>query len=1143
MNPNMTKTIHKLFIIALMCCPISSLANSVKTISVVKDNVSITDDWDYTITSSKPFDDNGIVDIVNTEHAAVILQNVKPSAAIKLLSHIKINGEQAKNGTNCQVKIYNRGAIILPYGDSTKPLTVYSEPNFGGESVNDFGLEHSNGYMNTLSDAKLNNRIQSFKLKRGYMVTFSTRSGGAGYSRCFIAADKDLEIAELPTILNKTISSYRIFKWYDAGKKQLANDLTASTLEALNVQSSYTWSEGHDMYPDYECVPNHIYEDYPSSGAIGRATWSPHSKNNNEPRNPSDDHPQDLTTILNNWENMMRTGMRLCSPASWDGSDYWNATGFLAEFLDSIDARGWRCDIIDLHCYWAEGSFGNIANWVNKYNRPVWISEWCWGASWGTNDTQKGAFANGVTEAQVKTVLERICTNLNSWNYVERYYYWNGERDPSRLYKDGKLTEAGKYYASMNSGIGYNGKYDFVPRTPRQYGPQNFSVTYSDGQAIVKWRDRNGEYNQLMEVQRKKKGGKWEVIATIEQKENPANYTYTDTEATEDDQYRIYLKDIDGIDHYTDYTIDIGDLIETADGKQLYLGGNMIMNGEFDMGFTGWTTGKGTEPDQPQFQVVPMGGVDGGNYLQTYQSTTLGEAGSLKTVFDLTPNTYYLFSVATINGNPSDKLSLSADGQTEGEVVSELTSSTSWLRQTATFNSGQCSHAIMGYQRLGAAQIDEVRLHRLFPTYEEAIADGQQQELRRTEALEAYQRDHPDNEAAARKAALAQALQTIGIDPTTDIDYTKASVQPQSADLSSATGWSTKVGSYKSGDQRLNTVRDKTCWNAWWSGLNASTGLKNTMEIRQKVTNLEEGIYTMVCKAATEHYCLSDQHGYIVAGGDTARTEKLTADYFDLPNIANIWQTLTTLPVYVEDEGTATIGFKSSKQGAIDNAWHRIDNYATSDKREGWWCATDFELLYHPVHRITSTPGQWNAICLPYSFNIPEGLHVYELAGILNASQEVALKEVSETEPGMPYVYTVTTTGTETPQTFTLYEYGTKRTSAGIRNGFKGYFESTTVRSGNYVLNNNQWEKATTSPYPTVSKYGAAITRIAGLPALESWDGPTMKLVDPTVGISRVQTNSSNATKQYNLGGQPTSNPRGIYIKVENGQRRKQIAR
>ena len=565
----------------IMGLPVDTAANTVRTwpLTVKDTTIAVTGDWDYTLKSATPFGDNGIVDIVNTEHAVLIIEKVKPSETLKLLSHVKINGKAAKDGSNCQVKLYNRGTIILPYGDSTKPLTCYSEPNFEGDSYTNYTLGHSGGYMKTLTATALKNKIRSFKLKRGYMVTFATQDGGRGYSRCFIAADKDVEMGELPLVLDQKISSYRIFKWYDAGKKQLANDMRAEVLAALNVQSSYDWGQGNSsMLPDYEWVPNHIYEDWPSSATIGGTSQSPHTKNNNEPRNSADDHPQDLQTILDNWENMMRTGMRLCSPASWDGSDYDNATGFLAQFLDSIDARGWRCDIIDLHCYWPESKFNNLHNWSDKYRRPIWISEWCWGASWNKN----GAFANGVTQAQVKTALQNICTKLNGWDYVERYYYWNGEASISRLYDNGKLTPAGEYYAGMTTGLAYNGKYDFVPKNPRQYGPSKYKETTEDGKITkISWYDSNGEYNRLMVVEKKGADG-WEPVFTPQQRETAFTYTYTPEQPEEGVKYRVHIVDLNGKEYYTgdDKTPSairlpntakaMQDGLYTLDGRQVY---------------------------------------------------------------------------------------------------------------------------------------------------------------------------------------------------------------------------------------------------------------------------------------------------------------------------------------------------------------------------------------------------------------------------------------------------------------------------------------------------------------------------------------------------------------------------------------------
>ena len=110
--------------------------------------------------------------------------------------------------------------------------------------------------MNTLTAAKLNNRIRSFKLKRGYMVTFSIQPGGRGYSRCFIADKADLEVNVLPAVLKNKISSYRLFKWNDASKKGLASDTRAEAVSALNASWCYDWATGIDRSPDTECVPN-----------------------------------------------------------------------------------------------------------------------------------------------------------------------------------------------------------------------------------------------------------------------------------------------------------------------------------------------------------------------------------------------------------------------------------------------------------------------------------------------------------------------------------------------------------------------------------------------------------------------------------------------------------------------------------------------------------------------------------------------------------------------------------------------------------------------------------------------------------------------------------------------------------------------
>ena len=1001
----------------MLCLPLCVMAaNKKTTVSKVTEPVALTEDVDYQITSTTPFADEGLVNIENTDHAVIILSQVKPSVAIsKWLSKIQINGVRASNNNNCQVKLYNRGCIIMPYARNFKPLTVFDEQHFEGESCNDFGTENSNGYMNTLTAKKLNNRIRSFRLKRGYMVTFSTLAAGRGYSRCFIAANKDLEVATLPAVLDRKITSYRIFKWYDTGKQQLAARGGDNTIcSALNVTSTYTWGTTNDMSPDVENVPHHIYENYPSPSSLGLCTTSPHMKTNNEPMNTADDpkgKTEDVDAVLANWEDLMATGMRLCSPSSWDGSDYTNGTGYIKRFIDSIDARGWRCDIIDLHCYWPESNFGTIKNWTNATGRPVWISEWVWGASWNKN----GAFASGITEAQNAEALKRICPVLNNNDCIERYYYWNEERDPSKLYKNGSLTDAGKYYAGIVSGVGYNGKYDFVPTTPPQHGPSKFTQkVFSAGKTRLSWYDSNGEYNQLMELQMKDARGMWVVLDTIAQKETASTYTYDIDNDDESILYRIHLIDLNGKEYYTYDELELGDAFE-IDGQLYYAGGNVFPNGGFDLGFTTWTNGNGKPLAEPQFQVVGDGGFHGGAYLQSHLNGTAANVASVKTTVTLQEGQNYIFRIAAKNGGNYIRLYLSANGTSMGKEVAKAVNNSEWNANTFLFNTETYTHGILSCYSLAAkAQIDDVQLRQLFPTREAAIADGVENARLRAEAQQAYNTEYPvlNDDLTERmsavtdiheaESALAEHLQAIDkkkqakvlqttlraveqkpcpsynemlalLDKADEaqtcaeviasvnqlqelmdkyLAFTRSGKQPRTPSFANekSDGWQVKQGTYKDGDQRTATKFGKTCWNAWWS----TTDKGATMEINQTLTNLPEGYYQLECKATTEHFCISDQHAYLRSSGVEVVSPSLSKDFFDLP-VSDVWDTLNTTPVYVEAGGSLTVGFVGSKTGAVKGKWHSFGNAtATSDNREGWWCATDFVLKYHAIDSETS---------------------------------------------------------------------------------------------------------------------------------------------------------------------------------------------
>ena len=512
----------------------ANAANTVTKVGQVTGEVTLSENVDYVIQGTTPFADGAKVNITNTDHAVLIIQSIRPSHVLsqKLLDgHVFVNGEQAVNGENCQVRMYAHGSIVFPYAKDIKPLTVYSEQNYGGTAVNDFGLEHSSGFMNTLTEAKLNNQIRSFKLKRGYMVTFAVGKSGWGYSRCFIADTEDLEFAELPAHLDARISSYRVFQWHDVQKKGLASDTGFGNNETLGTTYCYDWAQGLSHLPDRECVPHQIYVAWPSVSTCGSVDFACHMQTNNEPGNSADDTPQSVEVILNQWQDLMRTGLRLCSESSHDGS--WS---HLDQFIAEVDKRGWRCDILDLHCYWASG-FGNMEHYYNKYGkRPIWITEFVWGASWNNN----GIFATDrsfSTENQQKNLneMKNILTTLNNSPYVERYAYWNGEADCSKLIRSGVLSLTGEYYRDMKSGMAYRKEYEKVPNVVYT-APSNLAGTWSNqtaGSFRLTWSDTNGD--MLSEIQLQRKGendADFVTVQTIAPKDmtgKTLNYACNDT--------------------------------------------------------------------------------------------------------------------------------------------------------------------------------------------------------------------------------------------------------------------------------------------------------------------------------------------------------------------------------------------------------------------------------------------------------------------------------------------------------------------------------------------------------------------------------------------------------------------------------------
>ena len=145
--------------------------------------------------------ENSTVDLCNDD-AYLYLINIRPNKVSDAYSkRIKINGENIKVNINCRLAIYRQGTVVIPHGSNYKPLKIFTEKNFKGDS-DSYGI---NTFHEDLGE--MNRRTRSFHLKKGYMVTFATASDCSDSSRVFIADRSEVRRA------GKECTCWCRFRW------------------------------------------------------------------------------------------------------------------------------------------------------------------------------------------------------------------------------------------------------------------------------------------------------------------------------------------------------------------------------------------------------------------------------------------------------------------------------------------------------------------------------------------------------------------------------------------------------------------------------------------------------------------------------------------------------------------------------------------------------------------------------------------------------------------------------------------------------------------------------------------------------------------------------------------------------------------
>ncbi|MBU1822083.1 MAG: glycoside hydrolase family protein, partial [Bacteroidetes bacterium] len=352
---------------------------------------------------------------------------------------------------------YQRGAIVRAILPDFKPLEIFSGANLGGTTAE---LSEGTIYAGATIPNGMDNAMQSFVLKRGYMATFAVEENGTSKSKVYIASEADLTVETLPAALQGNISFIRVLPWNWVTKKG-----TGGLINGLDAGWFYSWSATNTSKNNNEYVPMTwgagATSDASLNGIIAKYQVN-HLLGFNESDNCSDQSGQfnnlcDPAVAVAYFENNMRTGMRLGTPAPRENGP----TTWLKEFKEIAKAKDVRFDFVAVHWYdWGSSPqnspfadpqqvFNRFKAYLQRvhddYQLPIWITEF-------------NANPNRDNSVQAE-FLKLALSYLESLDYVERYAYFQPDaRNASTTVEsanyfnaDGSLTNIGEIYLNHAS--------------------------------------------------------------------------------------------------------------------------------------------------------------------------------------------------------------------------------------------------------------------------------------------------------------------------------------------------------------------------------------------------------------------------------------------------------------------------------------------------------------------------------------------------------------------------------------------------------------------------------------------------------------------------------------------------------------------
>lgn len=508
-----------------------SAARKQVTVDKITASITLSEPVDYHITASEGCIAEGVTVDLAHEDAWLVFDNVLPETVnSKWLSYVRIKGaEVVKN--NMMINIYKHGAAVIPYGGTSfAPLTVYVEEMYGGNAKS-----YVPGRYGSLGT--FNNKIKSFKLKRGYMATMAQGTDGSGYSRVFMAHDDDIEIPNLldpnactrgGALYNK-VSYIRVMRIHMPDKKGAVDTDPAKTNSTWYYNYDASLASKSNNF-EYCNMWHHVSW---NRGAISAnqsdISGVSHTLGFNEPWNPADDGYMgtDALAPIPNQYDLVKNGTRIGSMAATDGN-----VGKTKTFIKECERLGLRVDFVAIHVYQyhdAQWWWDYTYNMYKETGRPIWITEWNNGANW-TSESWPSDLAGQWKKS--RDITAAVIQKLADAPWVERFSLYNAVEikrniiyqgstadvtidGVTKTYNNGDLTPAGEAYKALQTGFAYNPEYEYIPTYPTFSTPTavlNSSMLATQGQIYITLTDNNGEYFDKYVIERKFVDTDWEVV-------------------------------------------------------------------------------------------------------------------------------------------------------------------------------------------------------------------------------------------------------------------------------------------------------------------------------------------------------------------------------------------------------------------------------------------------------------------------------------------------------------------------------------------------------------------------------------------------------------------------------------------------------